>query len=360
MTPSAAAAADEWNEGEVAVRAFVTGGTGFTGAALTMRLLDEGWDVHVLDVAPGLMLRELRERGATVTIGDMRDRNLVEFGVSGADVVFHLAAAFRAIHLPDRDYYQVNVTAMRTLCEASIEAGVKRFVYCSTCGVHGGITSVPATEDSPIEPNDYYQETKWLGEKLLQEFDVQTLPWSIIRPLGIYGPGDPGRFLMLYRFAEKGRFPMLGNGSTLFHPVYIDNLVDSFLLAAENRNAVGGIYLIGDEEYISLNDLVHEVGRSLGRRVRIFRLPFAPVWIGAALIEGFCKPFGIPPPLFRRRVDWYRLDRAFSIERAKSEIGYRPRIDLREGLARTAEWYRTHGYLHGSAARTHPLPRPTA
>src|SRR3990172_3411060 len=131
-----------------------------------------------------------------------------------------------------------------------------------------------------------------------------------------------------------------------YPPLYIDNLVDAFELAAERPEAAGRTYLIGDERYYTLNDLVSEVGRSRGIEVRMIHLPFAPLWAAALACEAICLPLRVSPPLFRRRVDWFRQNRAFSIERAKRELGYTPRVGLEEGLARTAAWYRQAGLLH--------------
>ncbi len=329
------------------MRILVTGGAGFTGAALTMRLLKEGHEVVVLDNGRGIQFDQLQAKGADIRLGDLRKQELVEDCVAGCDAVFHLAAAFRAVNRPDAHYYDVNVNGTRQLAEASLAAGVSRFINCSTCGVHGDVDPVPADEDAPIRPNDYYQQTKHLGEEVLPEFHARGLNTLTIRPLGIYGPGDPGRFLMLFRTVKRGVFPMFGDGRTLYHPVYIDNLVDSFLLALDKEPSGNGsrAYLVGDEKYLTLEELVHAVARSMGRTVRVVKLPYAPMYGLSAIVEGMCRPFRVPPPLFPRRMSWYRSDRAFSIARAKQELGYEPGIGLEEGLARTARWYADNGFL---------------
>jgi nucleoside-diphosphate-sugar epimerase len=163
--------------------------------------------------------------------------------------------------------------------------------------------------------------------------------------MAIYGPGDPARFLFLFKAARRGWFPMFGGGATLYHPLYIDNLVDAFELAGE-RPGRGEAYLIGDDRYYRLDDLVRAVGRAMDIDVRIVRLPFAPLWAAAVACETVCTPLGIEPPLFRRRADWYRQNRAFRIDKARRELGYDPKVDLATGLARTAQWYRQHGYLN--------------
>jgi nucleoside-diphosphate-sugar epimerase len=327
------------------MRTLVTGGTGFTGSHLVRRLLARGDEVRVLDAAPGLFHDELLGLGARITLGSVTDATLVDRLVADTDVVFHLAAAFRKINLPRRDYWEVNCRGTRHVAEACQRHGVRRLVYCSTQGVHGHVRTVPGHEGSPIAPEDYYQQTKYEGELALWEVAQQGLEATVLRPMGIYGPGDPGRFRMLYRAVRRGRFLMFGNGETFYHPCYIDNLVDAFELAAEHPKAVGGTYLIGDDRYVSLNELVRGVAKSLGQEARIVYLPFGPLWAASALCEAVCMPLGIEPPLFRRRADWFRQTRAFTIQKARQELGFVPRVGLDEGLARTAAWYRANGYL---------------
>ena len=324
--------------------ALVTGGTGFTGCHLVRRLLDDGHQVRVLDTAPGLFAGELSALGAQLTLGSVTDEALVDRLTTGVDCVFHVAAVFRRISLARSVYHTANAVGTRIVGEAALRHGVASFVYCSTQGVHGNVAEPPGDEHSPIAPEDYYQQTKYEGEQEIASLAARGLPATTLRPMAIYGPGDPGRFLFLFRAVKSGRFPMFGDGETLYHPLYVDNLVDAFLLAAE-RPGTGETYLIGDERYYSLNDLVHAVATSLGRDVRIVHLPFAPLWVAAATCEAVCKPFRIEPPLFRRRADWFRQNRAFRIDKARHELGYRPSVDLTTGLARTAAWYRKHDYL---------------
>jgi nucleoside-diphosphate-sugar epimerase len=301
--------------------------------------------VGVLDAAPGLFHDELAGLGARITLGSVTDPALVDRLTAGTDVVFHLAAAFRQINLPKRAYWEINCQGTRHVAEACLRHHVRRLVYCSTQGVHGHVSRVPGDESSPIAPEDYYQQTKYEGELALWEVARQGLEATVIRPMGIYGPGDPGRFLMLFRAVRRGRFLMFGDGEVFYHPCYIDNLVDAFELAAEHPKAVGETYLIGDDRYVSLNELVRETGRALGLEVRITYLPYRPLWLACAAVEGVCRPLGIEPPLFRRRAEWFRQTRAFSVDKARRELGFEPRVPLAEGLRQTAVWYREHGYL---------------
>jgi 2-alkyl-3-oxoalkanoate reductase len=327
------------------MKVLVTGGTGFTGKALVRRLLDRGHRVVALDYKEGLKTQELRDWGAEVVIGTVTDREVVRKAMQGVDVVQHLAAAFRELNVPDTYYDEVNVGGTRIVLEEAAAVGVKKFVYCSTCGVHGNIDNPPGGEDAPIQPADYYQRTKYKAEPVVLDFVQKGMKASIIRPAAIYGPGDPERFYMIFKRVAKGVFPMFGNGKTLYHPLYIDNLVDALELVMDPAKGNGEAYLIADEHYVEIEDLVRRTGKALGVDVRIPHYPVWPVIVVGHICEKACRPFGITPPIFPRRVDWYRQNRAFKIDKAKRDLGYRPAVDLDEGLRRTAAWYRAEGML---------------
>ena len=210
------------------MRILVTGGTGFSGTALVSRLLDEGHSVVSLDSKEGLQCDMLRSRGAEVLIGSVTDPAMVNRSMKHVELVFHLAAAFRELNVPDSFYDQVNVGGTRIVLHAARQAGVRKFVYCSTCGVHGNVEHPPANEDAPIRPADYYQRTKYEAEPLVKR-ESGDMEVVILRPAAIYGPGDPERFFMIFHRVAKGTFPMFGSGKTLYHPLYIDNLVDAFV-----------------------------------------------------------------------------------------------------------------------------------
>ena len=324
----------------------VTGGTGFVGAHLVRRLLSRGHQVTSLDKNPGLFDEELRSGGATLLTGSVTNAGDVSRAMAGCELVYHLASPFGDIMQPDAVYWDIEVNGTRNVLEAASQQGVRRVVHCSTQGVHGIIEDPPGDEDSPMAPRDYYCYSKVEGEKVVQEYLARGMDIVIVRPTSVYGPGDIRGWLKLYQMVARGWFLMIGSGQTLNHPVYVENLVDLFELVAEPPIAKGRVYLGGDEEPVTLNDLVRSVGQALGTRVRIIRFPsYQAAWYGAGMIETVSKTFGIRPPVFRRRLSWFKTNRAFRIDRAKRELGYQPRVGLREGLARTAHWYRTEGYL---------------
>lgn len=327
------------------MRVLVTGGTGFTGKALVKRLIDEGHEVVALDYKEGLKTEELRGWGAKVVIGSVTDREIVEQCMDGVEVVHHLAAAFRELDVPNTYYREINVEGTKNVLEVASAHKVKKFIYCSTCGVHGNIDDPPGGEDAPIQPADYYQQTKYEAEPIVNEYNQNGMKTVILRPAAIYGPGDPERFFMIFKRVARGSFPMCGNGKTYYHPLYIDNLVDAFMLAMEDGKGEGGTYLIADEEYVEIKEIVKKTGKALNIDVKIKYYPIIPLIIVGHIFEKVCKPFRITPPIFPRRVDWYRQNRAFKIDKAKKDLGYKPRVGLDEGLKRTGQWYKEMGYI---------------
>ena len=270
---------------------------------------------------------------------------MVDRCMEGVDIVQHLAAAFRELDVPNSYYDEVNVGGTRNVLESSFAHKVKKFIYCSTCGVHGNVDNPPGDEDAPIQPGDYYQQTKYDAEPLVNEYCKKGMETVILRPAAIYGPGDPERFQMIFKRVNKGIFPMFGSGKTLYHPLYIENLVEALMLVMEPGKGVGEAYLIADEEYVAIETLVHKTAKALGVDVRIPHYPVMPLVIAGHICEKVCAPFHITPPIFPRRVDWFRQNRAFKIDKAKNDVGYQPKIDLDEGLKRTGEWYRQEGYI---------------
>lgn len=322
----------------------VTGGTGFTGGRLCLKLAERGFRVRTVARDPE-KAEGLSKAGIEVLRGDLKDPASLRRAAEGREVVYHIAALFRTEGVPDSEFREVNALGTLRMLEAALEGGARRFVHCSTVGVHGHVTEVPSNEDSPLAPGDIYQETKLEGEKLAREFFRERgLPGVVFRPAGIYGPGDM-RFLKLFRSIASGRFRMIGSGNALYHLTYIDDLTDGIILCGTRREALGGVYILGGERYVTLREFAATIAEALGVRLSRVRIPFAPVYAAAFLCEKACRPLRIEPPIFRRRVDFFRKDRAFDISRARRALGYAPRVGLREGIRRTADWYRAQGLL---------------
>lgn len=326
------------------MRALVTGATGFTGGHLARALVGRGWTVRAL-VRDAARAGALVEAGIELAHGDLTDATALDAATQQVDVVFHIGAVYREAGIAAAAYEAVNVTAVQHLIEAAARHGVRRVVHCSTVGVHGDVEHPPADEDAPLRPGDVYQRTKVRGEEVARATADRTgVALVIVRPSGIYGPGDR-RLLKLFRGVARRRFPILGHGRIYYHLTYIDDLVDGIILCGTHPAAAGRTYILAGGEVTTLNELVALVATAAGVTPLRVRLPVFPFWLAGALCEAVCIPLGVEPPLYRRRVDFFTKSRAFDITRARREIGFAPVVGLQDGIRRTLEWYRAHGWI---------------
>jgi dihydroflavonol-4-reductase len=330
------------------LQVLVTGATGFTGGHLARSLAARGDRVRVLvRPRPGGSVTHLGidARQIEVVPGDLTDTAAVGRAADGVDVVYHIAAIYRQAGLRDEQYRAVNATAVRTIIEAAKAGGATRVVHCSTVGVHGDIEHPPANEDAPFRPGDIYQETKLEGERIAQAAARDTgIEVVIARPTGIYGPGDR-RLLKLFRGVARRRFVVLGRGEIFYHLTYIDDLVEGLRLCAIVPAAAGRTYILAGGEVTTLNRLTEIIAEEAHVPSPRWHVPVWPFWMAGAVCEALCRPLGIEPPIYRRRVDFFTKSRAFDISRARAELGYAPAIGLHEGIRRTLEWYRREGWL---------------
>lgn len=325
--------------------ALVTGATGFTGSHLVRALVQAGIRVRVLARSASRASAALPD-GVDIIVGESHDRAAIARAVSGSNVIYHLAAAYREARFTDQYYWDVNVGLTSLLLDAAQNEGVGRFVHCSTVGVMSHIANPPADEQHPHQPGDIYQYTKSEAEKLALAAHAQRgVPVAVARPTAIYGPGDT-RLLKMFRLIASGHFVMLGFRDIYYHMVHVDDLVSGLRLLGEHPHAVGQVFILGGERYYKLRAIVELIAQAVGTRPPRWRLPAWPFQVAGTICERICIPLGIEPPIYRRRVDFFTKSRAFTIEKARRVLGYAPRIDLETGIPATVEWYRSHGFLH--------------
>ena len=327
------------------MRVLVTGATGFTGGHLARALRARGYDVTAM-VRDQKQAGDLSSFGIALVTGDLAKPDTLSIALTrGYDVVYNIAALYRQAGLPDSVYRQVNAIGVGQLIEAAAASGTRRVVHCSTVGVHGDIEHPPANEDAPLAPGDIYQVSKVEGEQIAREAGARTgVDVVIARPSGIYGPGDR-RLFKLFGGVARRKFVVLGDGRIFYHLTYIDDLVEGFRLCGEVPQAAGRTYILAGGEVPTLNDLVAITATEANVPPPRLHLPVWPFWIAGAACEAICAPFGIEPPLYRRRVDFFTKSRAFDISRARAELGFAPSIGSRDGIRRTLAWYRQQGWI---------------
>lgn len=323
----------------------VTGATGYTGRVLVKKLVESGCRVRAIARASSDIV-SLVDLPIAWHRGEVYDPAIVQQAMKEIHYVFHVAAAFREAKSTEKDYWNVHVKSTQLLAEEAVRnLSFKRFVHVSTMGVHGHIANPPADETAPFAPGDGYQRTKAEAETWLATFGkAKHLPYTILRPCAIYGPGER-RLLKIYRMASKRYFPILGKGKCWYHLVHVEDLTNAMLVAAVNEKALGEPFLIGSSEAVRLEDMARIIAEVYENELKIFRLPIGPFFLMGDLCEAICKPFHVEPPIYRRRVAFYSKDRNFSTKKMRNVLGYQPRYENREGIIESARWYRRHGWI---------------
>lgn len=325
------------------MKCLVTGATGFTGGHLARTLKAQGNTVRAL-ARPGSKVDELAREGIEVVHGQLVNSADVEAAARGCDTIYNIAAVYRTAGHTEQHYFDVNVGGTQNVLDAARKLGCERVVHCSTIGVHGHVENPPANESYRFAPDDAYQRSKLAAEKIVAQAQQAGQPAVIFRPGAIYGEGDT-RFLKLFSAIAKRRFVMIGSGKTRLHLVHVDDLVDGIILCGTRPEALGETFILAGPQAPTLNEIAALVAQATGASPPRFHIPVFPIYAAGWLCEMLCVPFGIDPPLHRRRVGFFTHHREFDCSKAKLRIGYAPRIEPAEGIRRTARWYAQQGML---------------
>ena len=300
----------------------VTGASGFIGRAACAAFAKGGWQVRAA------VRSETRIGGAQSVMGDLTQG----WPLDGVDVVVHLAGIAHQIHGPDAEavYQAMNCEATVRLAETAAQARVRRFVFMSSIKVNGERTPIdrPFRAGDAPQPQDRYARSKWEAERALARL-AGKLEVVILRPPLVYGPGVRANFLRLIRLVDRGwplPFGAVMNRRSL---VYVENLADLIVAAASSPTAAGRTLLAADGDHLSTPQLVSEIGRALGKPVRLIRIP-----VGLLRLAGTLSGKGAE---VGRLVDSLVVDAGETRER----LGWRPRFNSAEGIGETVRWYRS-------------------
>jgi len=329
------------------MRVLITGATGFIGSRLALKCHEAGHDVVALGQLntpiEEFRTQDLREQGIEIKPIALDDKEGLAAALAGCDVVFHLAAAQHEANVPDEYFRKVNVEGTRNILDASADAGVKRFVHGSTIGVYGSALHGEINEESPVRPANIYGVTKLEAESLALEYR-QRLPVTVVRISETYGPGD-GRLLKLFKAISKGTFFVIGDGENIHQLIYVDDLVAALIVASEQPEAVGEVFVVAGSERLTTDEMCMHVATAVGKKPPKVRAPMWLFLVAAVVMEKTLGPLGIQPPLHRRRLDFFRKSFFFDQGKVAQLLQFEPVTDFSSGTKLTAAWYAAHDFL---------------
>jgi nucleoside-diphosphate-sugar epimerase len=317
------------------MRVLITGAGGFIGSHLVDSQLEHRHQVRAVDLHLDLLKHQATHSHLEAIQGDITEKEIIQKLVEDVDVIYHLASAHLDVTLSDEHYHRVNVGATLLLLVAAREAGVRRFVHCSSVGVIGDVKHPPADETTQCNPGNIYERTKLEGERVALDFAQRTgFPVVVVRPAWVYGPRCL-RTSKLFRTISKGRFPIFGSGQNMRHPVYISDLIHAMEMCAEVPNINGEVFIIAGDVPVESKTLINLISQELNVRKQKIHLPiFLGQATGLALELAF-KLIGRQPPFSRRSMDFFLKHNAYTIAKAQSKLGYRPQVGLLTGIKKT-------------------------
>jgi nucleoside-diphosphate-sugar epimerase len=322
-------AAQSWDWRDKLV--LVTGATGLLGGMTARRLLAGGVRVRGLARQPA-RAAELAAAGAEIVAGDMTDGASLERAIDGCHAVFHFAGALANEFRPWSYFRQVNVEGTRRLALAALAGRVERFILCSTAWVYGLAAGADTDESTPHQySGEPYCDTKLDAEEVIRSLTRdQGLPAVIVQPTEVYGPDDRNWTLGPLELIRAGKMVLASGGSGLVQLIYQDDAVDG-ILAAARQGLVGEAYIIGGAEAVTIREYFLSLARMTGHE----RLPSVPGWLAVALaglLELGSRANGRPPSFTRGAVRGTMVHATYRIAKARTELGFAPRVDLRNGL----------------------------
>jgi len=325
-------------------KVLVTGATGFIGGRLAARLDREEAAVvtgtgRKLDDVPALA-----GTGVKLARADLQDADALRAALKGQQVVFHVAAWLGADRPNPDSAHAVNVEAVDRVLRLAAEAGVERLVHVSSVAVYGPPPDGPVAEDAPLDlsdRNDEYGRTKAQGEQIALRLGRELgLPVAVVRPGMVYGPGSSAWTVAMFKLVSRGVPVIFGPGDGRAGLVHVDNLVDLLLRAATRDEAVGHAFNAVDV-CIPWRDFFAFYGAMAGRKPR-----GVPMWVARLIVSANdLLPLGLP--LNRQRLDYIQARPRYLSDKAERELGWRHRVDLRQGMSQSEDWLRETGRLTG-------------
>lgn len=321
-------------------RVLVSGAAGLIGKNLVESLLQKGYSVRVL-------VRDKRRLEALSNIeifeGDLTSASSLAGVEKDIDVVVNCAGILGKWNTDKVKLYRVNVQGGINLLERFNGKGLQRFIHLSAAGVTGPLRD-KACETYNCQPVTAYEKTKLIGEKKILEMARQmNIPATVLRPTFTYGPVDSHK-LTLFKAIKKGKFVFVNNGESVIHPVYINDLISGILLAIKQARD-GEIYIIGGKRPVTQKELVYTIADNLGVKRPELSIPYWFAWLAASFLKIPGKVFGFEPVITHSRALMMGRNFGYSIDKAKKELGYKPKINLQDGIAMTINYYKKNRLL---------------
>lgn len=321
-------------------RVFITGALGFIGRALGDHFRARGSELRGVDVHADA------DRG--VVAGDVSRPGEWQRAAAGCELVIHTAAVVSMRSDPD-PIWRVNVAGTRHALDAARAAGASRFVHLSSVVVFSFEFPDGVDEHHPVRPNGVpYVDTKVASEQVvLQAHAEGEIGCTVVRPGDVYGPGSRPWTIIPVQELARGRMLLPAMGRGVFSPIYVEDLLDGVALAAAAEEAVGQVFTLSGGVGVTTADFFGYYARMLGRRLPV--APTALARVAAAAVAAAARATGGESEVNAAAVAYLARRGTYSIDKARSLLGFEPAVGLDEGMRRTERWLRRERLVPASA-----------
>src|SRR3989442_7414091 len=326
------------------MKVLITGATGLLGDHLLQALQQRGEQIRAL-VLPAENAEKLIAQGVEVVRGDVTDADTLAPAVKDIEIIIHLAGMM-GVERPLADYRLVNVTGSGNLYQAAQKAGVRRFVHTSSHTVYGlGYGRFLTEKDALRADPEPYSVNKAQGDRLIRRLmlnsDVETV---ILRPGTFFGPGDRLHFGRIAQRMKNGKGVIIGRGDNALPFCYVTDVVQGFLLAAYHENAPGNVYNITNDRPLTQLEMCNAIADAADSVRPTRHLPYLPIYYGSIVAEKVvARVTRTKPVVTQLGAMMFGSDNRHSVEKARRELGYEPKVDLRTGITLAAEWFNAGG-----------------
>lgn len=329
-------------------RALVTGATGLVGSHIVDRLIRDGWEVRALvrGDAP-----ELSKLGVELARGDVLDRDAFARAAKGTDVIFHNAAAITPRGGWEA-YRRLNVDGTENAIVAAESVGA-RLMQLSSVAVYGSSGRFRAagkktSEDLPLGPlpdNAYYARSKRESEEMVMRAHADGRIWATaVRPNVIYGTRDRQFVPRIGRLLERGFVPLIAGGQSIFSVVHAANVADGAVRASMTSIAGGRAYNLANDFPVSVRRFFELAAEGIGTKVRFIPIPLGVASAGFEVFRFAATALtaGRMSVISNASISMLTKDNPFTSERARTELGWDPRMRPEEGIPEAFRWWRSN------------------
>ncbi len=296
---------------------FVTGATGRLGRSLVQELIKNGNEVRALVKDRENMLQ--LPSGALPYLGNIADRNVLDSGCRGADVVYHLAAIVSEVGMTD-EILRVNVEGTKNILDAAAKGKVKRIIYTSSVDVYGVKRKERLDEEASLEPQDRYGYSKTLAEREIIEHKPR-VPYTIFRISTMYGNGFEHSFFKVFKALKDRKVVIIGKGSNRLTVIHVSDVIKAFMLAKDSEEAKNQIFNLSDGNLYTQEELI-------GIAADALQVPRPSMHLNELIIKVIAKRRGLNTDELR----FLTSDRNIDISKARKVLGFKPRINVASGI----------------------------